>query len=542
MLTRWTRGYRKYGHDLALCSLVLYDSQQLIPSSKDFNPPRIEEIINAQENSKKDKRYLLRDNSTGLVMQKGKIWVPDDCPQTKLKILVSAHCGIAGHRGREATMSIVSENYWWDELETDVNEFVNHCLHCLVSRTGKSIPRPLGHALHGSRPNEVIHADFLFMGAGINDKKYTLMLKDDLSGFIWLWPAESASSEVASEALLQWITSYGSIEWLVTDQGSHFKNQLLRQLTDELQTSHHFTTPYSPWANGTVERVYREVKRATTALLSEWKLAPMDWPNVLECVQSVLNHAPLRRLGRRTEGDPTIFRTPLEVFTGHKPIRALTRALPIHMYEHTKSLDEVRAQQIIGITQFQSALNDMHRKLSSDISKSRERAIKAHNRRTNVPDVSFDVGDYVLVRRTKPGGHKLQFAWQGPRRVVSVKSPWVYEVCDLIHGKKETVHAKRLIIYRGDMDGKELDESLLQAAAHLEANYQTVEKMRGIRRRNGSIEIEVEWEGLPDASDFTWEPLDQLHQDVPDLLEEYLKAEGHNRLKKSALDITSLLK
>ena len=85
------------------------------------------------------------------------------------------------------------------------------------------------------------------------------------------------------DALIHWIGSFGTMEWFVSDQGSHFKNQLIDELTSELRVHHHFTTAYSPWANGSVERVCREVLRATKALCSEWKLAPRDWPAVTEC-------------------------------------------------------------------------------------------------------------------------------------------------------------------------------------------------------------------------------------------------------------------
>ena len=40
-----------------------------------------------------------------------------------------------------------------------------------------------------------------------------------------------------------------------------------------------------------MERVCHAVLRACKALLSEWKLAPKDYPAVSECVESVLNQA-----------------------------------------------------------------------------------------------------------------------------------------------------------------------------------------------------------------------------------------------------------
>ena len=114
---------------------------------------------------------------------------------------------------------------------------------------------------------------------------------------------------------------------------SHFKNQLIAELNTELNSKHHFTTAYSPWANGTVERVCKEILRACRVLCSEWKLAPKDWPATTESLQSVLNHAPLRRLGLRNKEIPGVYRCALEVFTGHLPDRPLMRALPMTTYK-----------------------------------------------------------------------------------------------------------------------------------------------------------------------------------------------------------------
>ncbi len=116
-------------------------------------------------------------------------------------------------------------------MEKDVDQLVRGCFHCIVSRSGGIIPRPLAHGLHGERPNEVLHADFLYMGPGIEGKKYILIIRDDLSSYVWLWPTDSATSEAAADAITVWLGCFGSMEWLVTDQGSHFKNDLIRALT-----------------------------------------------------------------------------------------------------------------------------------------------------------------------------------------------------------------------------------------------------------------------------------------------------------------------
>ena len=425
-------------------------------------------------------------------------------------------------------------------MAQDVSTLVRGCLRCMMTRAGEVIPRPLGSALHGSKPNEVIHMDFLFMGPGRDEKKYILIIRDDLSSYIWLWPTAACTSEAAADALCVWLGVLGNMVWLVTDQGSHFKNRLLAALISEIKVHHHFTTAYSPWANGSVERVCREVLRATRALLSEWGLAPKDWPAVTECVQSVLNHAPLKRLGPRDLNVKTVYRTPLEVFTGHLPVRPLLRAIPLVPFMEAMPLDELRARQLIDIDRTQAALVHFHRGVAENAEASRKRMIEKHNARTNVHAADFCVGDFVLVRRAVPGKHKLNFKWVGPRRVTAVQSEWVYQVEDLLKQKRAVVHARRLLLYRADMDGKIVSPRLLKAAERSETNYEVAQTIRTLCDREGGLMVQVEWEGLPDSLDFTWEPLERVFEDLPGMLEDFLHTAGDRDLKLRALEQCSL--
>lgn len=46
----------------------------------------------------------------------------------------------------------------------------------------------------------------------------------------------------------------------------------------------------------------------------------------------------------------------------------------------------------------------------------------------------------------------------------------------------------------------------------------------------------VEWSGLPHVVDNTWEPLSQIFQDVPGVVQDYMAIPGFHKLKRQALD------
>jgi hypothetical protein len=109
--------------------------------------------------------------------------------------------------------------------------------------------------------------------------------------------------------LIEWFAAFGVAQQWVSDQGSHFKNTVMADIQKQLGTNHHFTTAYSPWANGTVEAVCKQTIRAARAMLSSGThLAPQEWPCVLPAIQAVLNNSQSSHsAGQKTLTD----------FTGH---------------------------------------------------------------------------------------------------------------------------------------------------------------------------------------------------------------------------------
>ena len=71
----------------------------------------------------------------------------------------------AGHQGAVATLHRLSEYWCWFCLEEHVAEFVKQYLHCMDSKAGEKVQRPLDETVPGTRPGEVVHFDYLHVGA-----------------------------------------------------------------------------------------------------------------------------------------------------------------------------------------------------------------------------------------------------------------------------------------------------------------------------------------------------------------------------------------
>ena len=81
----------------------------------------------------------------------------------------------------------------------------------------------------------------------------------------------------------------------VSDTATHFKNAVLTRLRTALRVEHEFAVAYSPWSNGTCERMVKEVVRSLRSILSEQRREVSEWVDVLPAVQYSLESAFRRR-------------------------------------------------------------------------------------------------------------------------------------------------------------------------------------------------------------------------------------------------------
>jgi len=294
----------------------------------------------------------------------------------------------------------------------------------------------------------------------------------------------------------------------VTDQGSHFKNEAMALIARQLGTQYHFTTAYTPWANGSVEVLNRQLKRCVHALLSERQLHPTEWSLVLPAVVTALNHQPSPRLAGVA---------PITAFTclpAQSPLRVFFTSRP-HDYA-TMTLEAIAAEVSTYITDLSVSLASMHREFARTSAAGRAAARASSACRATPP--KFDLGDFVLVGTITAHPPKLSVASRGPMRIVRVVSDWIFEVETLVPPLERSLHhATRLRLYH--------DASLnvtegLRSYARYTAGGHMVRSFGGVRRAAGRHEVLVHWLGLDDAES-SWEPLDTLYEDVSILVTRY---------------------
>jgi RNase H-like domain found in reverse transcriptase len=117
--------------------------------------------------------------SKGLYCVGTRVYVPRSAVDVKIRLLIAAHCGRGGHRPAMETKLKLLKNFVWDDVVDDVDTFLSSCLHCAAN------DGPMTHTLHATKPNQLLHFDFLLVGPNVQGYVYILIFKDDLSNFVW---------------------------------------------------------------------------------------------------------------------------------------------------------------------------------------------------------------------------------------------------------------------------------------------------------------------------------------------------------------------
>ncbi len=219
------------------------------------------------------------------------------------------------------------------------------------------------------------------------------------------------------------------------------------------------------------------------ALLSEIILPMKAWTSVLPIVQSALNTANLKRLGNRA---------PIEAFLGRKvdtPMSLIKAGREQIDYE---SIEEIRIQQVAKIDILLSAVDEMHKKVELLSTKYRKKRVEAHNTRTNVEPINFDVGHFVMkAKSSRLSGTKLSSKWYGPMKVSKALSNYRYNVRDLLTGEESTLHGSRLKLFRNTNIGS--SSVVTEHLKYQARQYFVIDDLADILNHNRKPEDLVKW-------------------------------------------------
>ena len=332
-----------------------------------------------------------------------------------------------GHQGRDRTVSLVRERFYWDILYKDTSDYVAQCPRCL-RRKGTTRPALL-QPFFATQPLEIIHLDHLTLEPCKGQFESVLVVTDHFTRYAQAYAVKNQTALTTAKVLWeQFLRHYGFPQKILTDQGPGFESQLFQELMSMARIEKLRTTSYHPQTNGQCERFNSTLMNMLGTLTPDQK---KDWKSHLLTMCHAYNS---------TQHSVTGY-SPYYLMFGRHP------RLPID-YQLGLTRDNLaQPSKFKFINKLNERLQEAYAKAEALTQEEANRQKKLYDRRSK--DVVLTPGDLVLVRIVKwTERHKIQDKWEQEEYVV-VSQPDsflpVYKVRPISGSNTRTLHRNLLV-------------------------------------------------------------------------------------------------
>src|SRR5262245_8872704 len=154
-------------------------------------------------------------------------------------------------------------------MDEEIKKYVQSCLVC--QQQGKKRRNNPIYGIVETAPWQRVGINFIGpLKESSKGNKYIITAIDYFTHWVEARATPTASAEEAALFIYEdIICRHGAVEILHTDQGVHFINDIVKQLTEKFLIKHHKVTAYHPQANGLVERFNGILKETITKIMNE---------------------------------------------------------------------------------------------------------------------------------------------------------------------------------------------------------------------------------------------------------------------------------
>ena len=336
---------------------------------------------------------------------------------------------LQGHLGVKNTLTKIQSQFYWPGIVDSVYRFCRSCDLCQKTIDKGRVPRaPLGRMPLIGIPFQRVAIDLVGPLSPPSERghRYFLTIIDYATRYPEAIPLKSITKPEVAEALVTVYSRVGIPCEVLSDLGTQFVSNLMKEVSRLLSIKQLTSTRFHPICNGLVEKYNGLIKKILRKMCAE---QPKQWDRYLpallfalrEIPNSSLGYSPFELLyGRNVRGPMSILR---ELWT-NQSVEAEARS----EYQYVVDLRE-RLSETWELAQKSLSETAQKYKCYYDV-KSKPRKLK--------------IGQKVLI--LLPSEHnKLLIQWKGPFEVVGVKRENDYLID--VNGSKRLFHINLLKQY-----------------------------------------------------------------------------------------------
>ncbi len=135
--------------------------------------------------------------------------------------------------------------YYWPTMRLDIEKHIAQCLSCAETKDATKTALILKYALPAG-PFDVVGIDLLQLPRSIQGSIYVIVCVDHFSRFTVLPPLPNKSATTVAHAIASHICPYTTPRVLLSNNGTEFKNQVLRGICTQFHIQQTFITSHHP--------------------------------------------------------------------------------------------------------------------------------------------------------------------------------------------------------------------------------------------------------------------------------------------------------
>lgn len=241
-------------------------------------------------------------------------YLPDDVivPPPPIVKVRSIH-SLFGHVNARYLIDSVKHSTIQDVSTENIKELqsllvTHNCDACLLSKATRA------HAIEGSKdkyldpiPFSMVYSDVCQVNRSVfkDRPQYYVSFKCAYTGYTRIFPISSKAKvhEMLSKYVAWVNTQFGKkVKGIFTDQGSEYLNSEVKSFLNKKGIEHHYTSGYTPSANGVAERLNLTILNDVRAMLYSAKLPAAFWAEAAIYSVLIRNHIWSRNLGNSPAG------------------------------------------------------------------------------------------------------------------------------------------------------------------------------------------------------------------------------------------------
>lgn len=363
---------------------------------------------------------ILHDQNISITICKGVVSTPDN--SLRLAIIQENHSSATGgHKGMTKTYQRIRQNYFWDNMKRDIQEYINQCRNCQIKKlTRIKTKQPMVITDTPGSAFDKVALDIVGpLPQTPQGNEYIVTMQDLLTKYSVGVPIKVANATTIADAFMkQFICRFGAPKMILTDQGSPFMTSLFKIIARRFNIKQYRTTAYHPQSNGSLERSHHVLAE----YLKQYVENDRSWDTFIELAMFSYNTSV-------HEGTK---------FSPHELVFGRIARTPSSFPPIEENAEETYKEYLENLF---DRLRELQETARTNLIAAKQRSKGYYDRKINPQN--FQIGDQVYLLR-EPQKGKLADQYSGPHLVLDILPNNNAKISH--KGKTRVVHFNKLKI------------------------------------------------------------------------------------------------